>query len=49
MPKIDYIDKSTNEYNFPDDKLDIKNRVIIKCSNCTYESDNLNTFAVKKI
>ncbi len=46
MSKLDYIDKSTNDYNFPNDKLDIKNRVKVKCTTCTHESDNLNTFAV---
>jgi len=47
MPKIDYIDKSTNDYNFANEKLDIKNRVKIKCATCSFESDNMNNFAGK--
>ncbi len=46
MSKVDYVEKSTNDYNFPKEKLEIKNRVKIKCATCAHESDNLNSFAV---
>ena len=43
--KIDYIDMCTNKYNFSKDKLNIK-KIVIKCDNCDFTSDQLSSFAV---
>ena len=46
MSKVDYIDKCTNKYNFAKEKLELKNRPMIVCQNCSYKADDLDLFAV---
>lgn len=46
MSKVDYIDKCTNKYNFAKEKLELKNRPMIVCHNCSYKADDLDLFAV---
>jgi hypothetical protein len=46
MHKIEYVFNCTNKFNFPKEKLDIKDRAVLICHNCGYLGDDLENFAV---